>query len=139
MFAAVGDRRVLELDAVDVQTKTDAFAACDVFCLPSTQESFGGVFTEAWSLGKPVVGVDIPAVRALISDGEDGFLVPPRPEALAERLRYLLEHPRLRLALGEAGRRKVEARYTWERLAALTEQVYQHVLTGATPERVRAK
>ncbi|MCS6910637.1 MAG: glycosyltransferase family 4 protein [Anaerolineales bacterium] len=139
LFAAVGDRRVLELDAVDVQTKTDAFAACDVFCLPSTQESFGGVFTEAWSLGKPVVGVDIPAVRALISDGEDGFLVPPRPEALAERLRYLLEHPRLRLALGEAGRRKVEARYTWERLAALTEQVYQHVLTGATPERVRAK
>jgi len=134
LFRSVKDPRLIELDTVTLQEKTDALAACDIFCLPSTQESFGGVFTEAWVLGKPVVGVDIPAVRALIRDGEDGLLIPPRPAALAERLIYLLEHPQMRLALGETGRRKVEARYTWERLTALTEQVYQHVLSGAMPE-----
>ncbi len=134
LFRAVNDPRLIELDTVTLQEKTDALAACDIFCLPSTQESFGGVFTEAWLLGKPVVGVDIPAVRALIRDGEDGLLIPPRPQALAERLVYLLEHPETRLALGEAGRRKVEARYTWERLTALTEQVYRRVLTGAVLE-----
>jgi glycosyltransferase involved in cell wall biosynthesis len=133
----VTDSRLIELDTVTLQEKTDALAACDVFCLPSTQESFGGVFTEAWSLGKPVVGVDIPAVRALIDEGEEGFLVPPRPEALAERLVYLLERPQMRARLGEAGRRKVEARYTWPHLAALTEQVYQQVLTGAVPAQNR--
>jgi glycosyltransferase involved in cell wall biosynthesis len=135
----VTDSRLIELDTVTLQEKTDALAACDVFCLPSTQESFGGVFTEAWSLGKPVIGVDIPAVRALIGDGEDGLLVAPQPEALAERLVHLLDHPQTRATLGEAGRRKVKARYNWPRLAALTEQVYQQVLTGATPERTRAE
>lgn len=130
LFARVREPRVLELDAVDVQTKTDAFAACDVFCLPSTQESFGGVFTEAWSLGKPVVGADIPAVREVIAEGEDGFCVPARPAALAERLRYLLDHAEMRAAMGERGRAKVAARFSWPRLAELTAAVYQSVWRG---------
>lgn len=140
LFAAVTDRRALELDTVDVQTKTDAYAACDVFCLPSTQESFGGVFTEAWSLGKPVVGADIPAVRAVIAEGEDGYCVPLAPRvmgeaevdagSLAERLVTLLEQPALRARLGAAGRRKVAARFTWPRLAEQTEAVYARVREG---------
>lgn len=131
LFAAVTDRRVLELDTVDVQTKTDAYAAGDVFCLPSTQESFGGVFTEAWSLGKPVVGADIPAVRAVIADGEDGCLTPAAAGPLAERLLALLEQPALRARLGEAGRRKVAERYTWPKLAEATEAVYRQVREGS--------
>ncbi|MGH2522049.1 MAG: glycosyltransferase family 4 protein, partial [Anaerolineales bacterium] len=53
LFARVHDSRILELDRVSLQEKTNALAACDILCLPSSQESFGGVFTEAWSLGKP--------------------------------------------------------------------------------------
>jgi glycosyltransferase involved in cell wall biosynthesis len=130
LFAKVHDLRVLELDAVDVQTKTDAYAACDVFCLPSTQESFGGVFTEAWSLGKPVIGADIPAVRDVIDEGVDGYCVSPHPAALAERVNYLLRNAEWRARMGEQGRTKVTARYSWPRLAELTEQVYQRVLSG---------
>jgi glycosyltransferase involved in cell wall biosynthesis len=140
LFATVTDRRVLELDSVDVQTKTDAYAACEVFCLPSTQESFGGVFTEAWSLGKPVIGADIPAVREVITEGEDGYRVPLVPGAagqweaeagpLAERLVTLLDQPALRARLGESGRRKVAARFTWPRLAEQTEAVYTRVREG---------
>lgn len=130
LFAAVDDPRVRELDMVDTQTKTDAYAACQVFCLPSTQESFGAVFTEAWSLGKPVVGIDIPAVRAVVDDERDGFLTPPRAGPLAERLGHLLEHPDLRAQMGERGRQKVAARYTWPRLAGMTEAVYRRVLGG---------
>lgn len=127
LFAGVTDERVRELDMVDVQTKTDAYAACDVFCLPSTQESFGGVYTEAWSLGKPVIGADIPAVRAVIDDGRDGFLTPPQAGPLAERLLRLLDDAGLRARLGEAGRRKVADRYAWPKLAEATEAVYRHV------------
>lgn len=130
LFAGVDARRVLELDMVDTQTKTDAYAACDVFCLPSTQESFGGVFTEAWSLGKPVVGADIPAVRAVIDDGQDGYLSPAQAGPLAERLLKLLDDADLRARLGEAGRRKVTTRYTWPRLAEATEAVYRRVMEG---------
>lgn len=127
------DRRVLNLDVVDLQTKTDAYAACDVFCLPSTQESFGGVFTEAWSFGKPVIGADIEAVSDVIDDGQNGFVCPATPGPLAEHLITLLLDPALRARFGEAGRHKVAERYTWERVAALTEAVYLGLGAGREP------
>jgi glycosyltransferase involved in cell wall biosynthesis len=128
LFAGLHDRRILELGRVTLQDKTDALAACDLFCLPSTQESFGGVYTEAWSLGKPVIGCDAPAVREVIDDESDGLLAAQSPAALAERILYLLERPELRARLGERGRAKVEARFSWPRLADLTLQVYQRAL-----------
>jgi len=124
------DPRILDLGVVDLQTKTDAYAACDLFCLPSTQESFGGVYTEAWSLGKPVIGADAPSVRDVIADGVDGYLSVPKAEPLAEHILHLIDAPGLRAEMGEAGRRKVAARYTWPRLAARTLEVYREVLGG---------
>lgn len=131
LFARVNDRRILELDAVDVQAKTDALGACQVLCVPSSQESFGGVYTEAWSQGKPVVGGDIAAIRSVIADGVDGYVVAQQAGPIAERLVHLLERPALACEMGEHGRQKLEARYTWPRLAALTEQVYVKVLNGS--------
>jgi glycosyltransferase involved in cell wall biosynthesis len=130
LFASVRDERILELDTVPLEAKTDALAACDVLCLPSTQESFGGVCAEAWSLGKPVVVADIPALRAVVTDGVDGFVAPPEAAPLADRIGRLLSDPALAAALGSAGRRKVEERYSWARLARLTEEVYRAVAGG---------
>lgn len=124
------DRRVVNLDVVDLQTKTDAYAACDVFCLPSTQESFGGVYTEAWTFGKPVIGADIPAVRDVIADAVDGFICPQSAGSLAEHLLLLLNDAALRETLGAAGRRKVAEHYTWERIAARTEALYHRLIVG---------
>lgn len=133
LFSGVRDPRILELDAVDLQTKSDALAACDVFCLPSTQESFGGVFTEAWAFGRPVLGADIPAVREVIADGVDGLVCDPRPAPLAAHLQQLLFDERLRHQLGEAGRRKVTQRFTWPKLVEQTEALYEAVLHGRSP------
>lgn len=127
------DRRIINLDVVDLQTKTDAYAACDVFCLPSTQESFGGVYTEAWAFGKPVIGADIPAVRDVIADAVDGFICPQSAGSLAEHLLLLLNDAALRETLGAAGRRKVAEHYTWERIAARTEALYGRLFAGEDP------
>jgi glycosyltransferase involved in cell wall biosynthesis len=129
-FAPLTDPRLIELDAVDVQTKTDALAACAMLCLPSTQESFGGVFTEAWSLGQPVIGADIPAIREVIDDGVNGYVLPVTPAALAERIVHLLAHPALAAQLGQAGQEKTARQYSWEKLAQKTEAVYTTVLRG---------
>jgi glycosyltransferase involved in cell wall biosynthesis len=118
------DPRVRRLGSVDLQTKTDALAACDVLCVPSTQESFGGVFTEAWSFGRPVIGGDIPAVRDVVDDGVDGFVVEQRAEVIAERLLWLVERPEEASRMGAAGRDKVAARYSWPALARATEEIY---------------
>ena len=119
------DERVRRLGPVDLQTKTDALAACTVLCVPSIQESFGGVFTEAWSFGRPVVGGDIPPVREVVDEGVDGFLVDQRAGDIAERLVWLLDHPADAARMGAAGRRKVEERYSWPALAAATERIYE--------------
>jgi glycosyltransferase involved in cell wall biosynthesis len=130
-FAGQRDRRLNEVGTVDLQFKTDALAACTLLCLPSTQESFGGVYTEAWMLGKPVIGADIPAVREVIDDGRNGYVVEPTAEALAERIDDLLRNPATAQTLGAAGREKTRQRYSWEKLAQKTEEVYTTVLQGS--------
>lgn len=125
VFRGVDDPRILELGAVNLAEKTAALAACDVLCVPSTQESFGGVYVEAWQMGKPVIGANIATVSQVISDGVDGFVGPPEPTFLAGRLRQLLDDPTLRTRMGEAGRRKAEQLYDWRVLAGRTEQIYE--------------
>lgn len=132
-FAAGGDRRVIRLGAVNAQEKSDAMAAATVLCVPSMQESFGGVYVEAWSLGKPVIGCPIPAVAEVVSDGIDGFLLPQDPALLADRLTWLLENPAKAAEMGRAGQRKVEARYSWKRIGELTEAAYRAVMSASMP------
>jgi glycosyltransferase involved in cell wall biosynthesis len=127
VFKHYSDPRIHRLGMVDLQTKTDVLAACDLLCVPSSQESFGGVYTEAWSFGKPVIGGKAPAIADVITDGKDGFLVSQDPAEIADRILYLLDHPTEAAAMGQAGKTKVEAKYTWPKLAEKTMQVYRHV------------
>ena len=124
-------RGILELDTVDLQTKTDALAACTLLCVPSTQESFGGVYTEAWMFNKPVIGGDIAAIREVIEEGVNGYVLPPTPELIAERTNYLLAHPTVAQTLGQAGHDKVLRHYSWAALVEKTEAVYRSVSLSA--------
>ena len=129
-FARQDDPRLIELGLVNLQQKSDALATCTLLCLPSTQESFGGVFTEAWTFGKPVIGADIPVVREVIDDGLNGYIVSPQAGIIAERICYLLQNPALGEKLGQAGREKTLRQYNWDRLAQKTEEIYTTVLKG---------
>ena len=122
------DSRVIEISTVSLQQKTDALAACTLLCLPSTQESFGGVYTEAWMFDKPVIGANIPAVGDVIDDGLNGYLVQPTAEAIAEKICYLLDHPAIAVQLGQAGRQKAHSQYSWAKLAQKTEDIYTQIL-----------
>ncbi|HEY9735498.1 MAG TPA: glycosyltransferase family 4 protein, partial [Trichocoleus sp.] len=130
IFQAVVDARVHRLGSVSLQDKTDAIAACDLLCVPSMQESFGGVYTEAWSFAKPVIGGKISAIMDVIEDGVDGYVVNQEASEIADRICHLLQHPSQAQALGRAGQQKVLENYTWERLGQKTEQVYLHTLSA---------
>ncbi len=129
-FAEVSDPRIIELDVVSLQEKTDALAACDVLCVPSSQESFGGVYTEAWTQAKPVVGCDIAAVRDVIDDMENGLLVRQDAADIAEKLCYLLDKPEQARRLGRAGYDKVEREFSWHTIYHRTMVAYQRLLGG---------
>jgi len=127
-FAKFSDPRIHRLGQVNLQIKTDALAACTLLCVPSSQESFGGVYTEAWSFSKPVIGCNIPAVSEVIADGVDGCLVSQTPEEIAENICELLLNPSQAEQMGQAGKQKVDTHYNWEALAEQTEQVYQKLI-----------
>lgn len=127
VFAANSDPRIHRLGAVDLQTKTDALAACTLLCVPSLQESFGGVFTEAWSFQKPVIGGRIPAVADVVSDQQDGLLVNQIAPEIAQAICDLLQHPEMAAKFGRTGYQKVKENYSWSRLAQKTLQVYQQI------------
>ena len=129
LFRTFNDYRILEIDSVSLQEKTDALSACTLLCVPSSQESFGGVYTEAWSFFKPVIGCSIPAVAELISDGVDGCLVKQQPGDIANHILALISDPGLAHMMGVAGQQKVIERYTWQQLINLTEHAYKNVLS----------
>ena len=82
-----------------------ALAKADIFCLPSYREGVPNALIEACASGLPIVTTDVPGCRDVVTDGLNGFLVPPRdPQALAEALEKLLIDPDLRSRMGEMGR-----------------------------------
>lgn len=127
VFKALSDQRVHRLGIVSLQEKTDALAACSLLCVPSTQESFGGVYAEAWCFSKPVIGCKIPAVSEVINDEVDGYLVAQEPKAIAEKIIFLLENEGEASRMGTAGKKKVEEKYTWQRIAERVELVYNRL------------
>lgn len=123
------DPRIHRLGQVSDEEKTSAFAACDVFCLPSISEIMPTAILEAWHFGKPVIGGDIPALRELIGDGEAGLIVKQQIEDIAAAILRLLDDPAYAGRLGACGREKVQHDYTPERVAGRLEAVYAGLVT----------
>jgi glycosyltransferase involved in cell wall biosynthesis len=72
-----------------------------------------------------VVASAVGGILEVVKDGETGVLVPPaRPDALAEALRRVLDDPALARAMGRAGRKRVEEKFSWTSVAARTQEVY---------------
>ncbi len=127
IFAQYADKRIVELGAVPDEDLDDSFDAADIFCLPSTQESFGIVYLQAWLRKKPVIAADIPSSREIIEEGKTGFLVSQDPVAISEKIFDLLQDPGLRNRMGDNGRELVLAEYTWDAIARKVEGFYENV------------
>ncbi|MDQ0141900.1 glycosyltransferase family 4 protein [Cupriavidus necator] len=108
------------------------YSAADVFVTTPWYEPFGITPVEAMACGAPVIGADVGGIRSTVVDGHTGFLVPPKaPAALAARLAQLAADPALARRLGEAGRRRAQAHFTWAGVARQMEAVYARVCAGA--------
>ncbi len=79
---------------------------CDIFCLPSAQESFGIVFLEAMASGKPIVASRAASAPAVV---KHGILVEPEnQEALADAIEQLYRNPALRKTLADSAQQWVK-------------------------------
>ena len=90
---------------------------------------------EAMAMGLPVIGTHHGGIPELIEDGVSGWLVPERaPEAIAEKLRYLIDHPETWLTMGEAGRKRVETKYNMEQLNHDRITIYEQVIESESSQ-----
>jgi glycosyltransferase involved in cell wall biosynthesis len=98
----------------------------DVFVASPVSEGMCSPLLDAMAARKPAVATAVGAIPELLSDGETGFLVPPRDHrAMAERLVALLEDGELRLRMGEAAVTRIERHFTVERMAERTAALYE--------------
>jgi teichuronic acid biosynthesis glycosyltransferase TuaC len=116
------------LGRVDHARVLSLMARADLFALPSWDEAFGLVYTEAMAQGTPVVAGRGEGPEDFIADGVSGYLVPVRdPAALAGVIAGVLDDPQGAAAVGEAGKAAALA-LSWQRNARLTLDVYNRVL-----------
>ncbi len=107
---------------VSDEEKRAFIAEADLLVLPSTTESFGIVYAEAWIEGKPVIGARSGAVVDVINEYEDGLLISPNNYIqLAVSIEYLIDNTEIRKLFGNRGKRKVLNGYTWDRVADVWE------------------
>jgi len=79
--------------------------------------------------GLPAIATDYPGVRAVVDDGESGLLVPRGdPDAVAVALGELIAAPDRRREMGERGRAKAIAEWSWPRLVERMDGAYAQAI-----------
>ncbi|MFT5422772.1 MAG: glycosyltransferase involved in cell wall biosynthesis [Phycisphaerales bacterium] len=112
------------------ETKLSLYRFCDLFALPTSQENFGLVYTEAMACGTPALctkGTDI--WKELVGSG--GAQVAERsPEAFADAIEALLSEPAKIEEMGRAGRAWVLSHFEPDRIGANFEGIYTRAISG---------
>ncbi len=112
-------------EMVPVDEVIQLYSHAAVFACPSVYEPFGLINLEAMACGTPVVASAVGGILEVVEDERTGLLVPPgKPDELATALRRVLDDRDLAARFGEAGRRRVEERFSWASVAERTARVY---------------
>lgn len=94
------------------------YATASCYLHTAVEESFGLSVIEAAYCGTPIVAVDEGGVRETVEHGVTGWLVPSTPVDLARSVTAILTSPDSGRAMGQAGHRRISARYRWDQGAA---------------------
>ena len=114
--SGVSDQRIVEL-----------YAEAEVAVVPSLYEGFSLPAIEAMSTGIPLVATTGGAIPEVVGvDGDTAFSVAPGDGgALAHKIGYVLDHPRIAARVGAAGRQRVIDLWSWRHTAERTVEQYR--------------
>lgn len=129
-------RRIAEINLTDCihwagwhNDMAGVMADLDILAVPSWEEPFGLVVTEALAMQTPVVGFHSGALPEIVRHDIDGLLTPPREAAaLGEALITLLQDPARRAEMGRRGRERVLEAFTPQYQAAAMASIYHQAL-----------
>ncbi|HUV45615.1 MAG TPA: glycosyltransferase [Dehalococcoidia bacterium] len=106
-------------------------ASADIYVCTSLSDGGLAIATkEAMACGLPVIVTDLEVNTEWIENGEKGFVVPLRnPEALAEKIIYLIEHEDMRVEFGKKGKKLVEERFEYNKEMQKIESIYEQLIS----------
>jgi N-acetyl-alpha-D-glucosaminyl L-malate synthase BshA len=104
----------------------------DLFLMPSDEESFGLAALEAMACEVPVIATRVGGIPEVVTDGVDGYLIPPRDIATgAKRALEILTSPDRGRAMGQQARINARRKYCSSDVIPQYEAYYQKVLNSA--------
>ncbi|MFH0785253.1 MAG: glycosyltransferase [Pseudomonadota bacterium] len=111
----------------------DLLSIMDVFVHPSHWEGMPNALMEAMAIGKPIVASGIDGIRALIAEGQTGFLVHPgSAEEIAAQVRRLLADRNLAGKLGESAAQRMKERFGLVRMINAYDDLFKALLRQKT-------
>jgi len=111
------------------------YGRSSVFVLPSVEDGFGVVISEAMACGLPVITTTNAGASDIIDHGKDGFIVPIRSsDDIANYLELLYREKELREQMSEAALSKSQAALGWDQYAHKLTRYY-HSLLGSKQSR----
>lgn len=114
---------------------SDIMSIADIFVLPSVAEGAPNVLMEASASGLPVITTDVGESSQIVSNGETGIVIPSKDiNKLANSMTSLIEDRALARKMGEAGRRRIEEYYSWDKICDKLENAYHDVIIGFNSE-----
>ena len=129
--------RVRALGRVSPDELNALYRRCSVLVAPSRYESFGLIYAEAMSHGKPVIGCDAGGIPEVVSHGVTGLLAKPGDVAsLVAHMTKLGTDATLRTRMGIAARRDFLARFSADKMAQRSIACYESVLRTASGQLV---
>lgn len=106
-----------------------------VFVCPSVYEPFGIINLEAMACKTAVVASDVGGIPMVVQDGDTGYLVSPEglgfAARLAERINELMARPELCAKMGQRGRERVKAQFSWRAIAEQTLAFYEQLIQSS--------
>lgn len=121
--------KVTFLGFVSEENLPRVYLDAEVVVLPSYTEAegWGMVLAEANACGTPVIGTTVGGIPAVIEDGCNGLLVPPRDEKkLAKTILKIITDKKLANVLEKNGRKKANKEWSWEGIVKRTEEVFKN-------------
>jgi len=132
-IAARSAKRIVFAGALAASALAQAYAACDVLVLPSTEESQGLAALEAMAAARPVIVTPEVGLAPLVAACDAGRVVEAHPSALALAICEVLSDAGLRRRMGANARALVQSRFSWEVVVRSIEREYDR-LPGASRE-----
>ncbi|MEL6231806.1 MAG: glycosyltransferase family 4 protein [Cyanobacteria bacterium J06627_3] len=110
------------------------YSTSDIFVLPSLKETFGIVLIEAMHYRLPIITTNTSAMPDLVTDGENGLLIPPKDiPAMAWAISRLISSPLVRQRMAELGYQRIKDAYVWEDTSSQFLSLVQTLNAASTP------